>query len=157
MKNNIMDTFCENKFRKLEKSDYTNFYFLINQLQSTELSKSDFESMLDYMNNTDTMETWVIEKFDKASGASSLIGSGTIIYEKKFIHNCGKAAHIEDIVICKTKRHCGLGKELIQFLLNKAHENYCYKVILNCNEAMEPFYEKCGLTQKNIQMAKYFS
>lgn len=28
----------------------------------------------------------------------------------------------------------------------------CYKVILDCSEANQAFYEKCGLTRKEVQM-----
>ena len=151
-----MNTFCENRFRRLEKKDYTDFYFLINQLRKTELSKDQFEETLSNIENTQMIHIWVVEKYDTVSGSNSLVGAGTIVYEQKFIRNCGKVAHIEDVVICKTKRCSGLGKELVQFLVNKAHENYCYKVILNCDETISPFYEKCGLSKKNVQMAKYF-
>lgn len=30
----------------------------------------------------------------------------------------------------------------------------CYKVILDCSEDNVPFYEKCGLTRKEVQMVK---
>lgn len=151
-----MDFFCINRFRKLKKEDYTDFYFLINQLHNTNLSKEKFEETLMTIESTKIMEVWVVEKYDTASRASSVIGTGTIMYEPKLIHNCGKAAHIEDVVICKTKRCSGLGKEFVQFLIDKAHENNCYKVILNCDKNTSGFYEKCGLSEKNIQMAKYF-
>lgn len=151
-----MDFFCKNRFRKLKKEDYNDFYFLINQLHSSDLSKEKFEETLTIIEATNIMEVWVIEKYDSASGASSVIGTGTIIYEPKFIRNSGKVAHIEDVVICKTKRGSGLGKEFIQFLIYKADENYCYKVILDCDKNISGFYEKCGLSEKNIQMAKYF-
>ncbi len=99
-----MDSFCKNRYRKLKKEDYNDFYFLINQLRSSDLSKEKFEKTLMTIEATKIMEVWVVEKYDTASGASSIIGTGTIIYEPKFIRNCGKVAHIEDVVICKTKR-----------------------------------------------------
>lgn len=35
-----------------------------------------------------------------------------------------------------------------------AQELGCYKVILDCSEDNVPFYEKCGLTRKEVQMVK---
>ena len=32
----------------------------------------------------------------------------------------------------------------------------CYKVILDCSEENAGFYERCGYSRKEIQMAKYF-
>ena len=151
-----MDFFCENRFRKLKKEDYLEFYFLINQLRNTDLSKEKFEETLVTIETTNIIEVWVVEKYDKSNGVSSVIGTGTIVYEPKFIHNCGKVAHIEDVVICKNKRCAGLGMKFVEFLVSKARENSCYKVILNCDKSVSGFYTKCGLTEKNIQMAKYF-
>lgn len=30
----------------------------------------------------------------------------------------------------------------------------CYKVILDCSEDNVPFYQKCGLVKKEVQMVK---
>ncbi len=37
-----------------------------------------------------------------------------------------------------------------------AREAGCYKVILDCAEENAAFYEKCGLTIKEIQMVRLF-
>ena len=161
------------RFRLLQKDDYNNYYFLINQLRKTEFSKESFETIVENMNmnmNSDyvsnPMEIWVIENETNMNTKPMntkpmdtsliLLGAGTIIYEQKLIHNCGKVAHIEDVIICESKRSSGLGKKLIQFLQEKARQKNCYKVILNCEENISGFYEKCGFVKKNIQMAKYF-
>jgi hypothetical protein len=41
---------------------------------------------------------------------------------------------------------------LIDELLRVSKERGCYKVILDCSEANQPFYEKCGLIRKEVQM-----
>lgn len=41
---------------------------------------------------------------------------------------------------------------LIAALMDAAGAKGCYKVILDCSEANAPFYEKCGLTKKEVQM-----
>lgn len=41
---------------------------------------------------------------------------------------------------------------LIDELLLASKEHGCYKVILDCSEANQPFYEKCGLIRKEVQM-----
>ena len=47
----------------------------------------------------------------------NIIGSGTILYENKIIHNFGQVAHIEDIVISKDYQGFGYGKKLIKYLI----------------------------------------
>jgi glucosamine-phosphate N-acetyltransferase len=86
----------------------------------------------------------------------AIIGIGTIFIEKKIIHSFGKVGHIEDIVIAKSYRGVGLGKILINYLVNYGKEKGCYKVILNCSAENIKFYEKCGLSLKANQMAIYF-
>ena len=71
-----------------------------------------------------------------------VIGSGTIIIEQKIIHGFGKVGHIEDIVISNEYQGQGLGRKLINFLILKAKENNCYKVILGCNDDKVNFYKK---------------
>lgn len=41
---------------------------------------------------------------------------------------------------------------MIEALLDASKAQGCYKVILDCSEANAPFYEKCGLTRKEVQM-----
>ena len=36
--------------------------------------------------------------------------------------------------------------------MKAAEEAGCYKVILDCSEENVPFYAKCGLTKKEVQM-----
>ena len=44
---------------------------------------------------------------------------------------------------------------LIEALVEASRSMGCYKVILDCAEANVAFYEKCGLTRKEVQMVKY--
>ena len=47
---------------------------------------------------------------------------------------------------------CALHCRLIDALIDASHAMGCYKVILDCAEKNVSFYEKCGLTRKEIQM-----
>ena len=52
----------------------------------------------------------------KIKDTQKIIGTFTILKETKLIHNFGKVAHIEDVVIDKSMRNLGLG----HFLINQA-------------------------------------
>jgi glucosamine-phosphate N-acetyltransferase len=43
---------------------------------------------------------------------------------------------------------------LIRDLCDAATKAGCYKVILDCAESNVPFYEKCGLARKEVQMVR---
>ena len=61
-----------------------------------------------------------------------VVGSGSLVLEKKFIRQLGTAGHIEDIVISEGYRGKHLGLRMIELLKKIATENACYKVILDC-------------------------
>lgn len=84
------------------------------------------------------------------------IGLGTLLIERKLIRGISKVGHIEDIVISKNYRNQGLGKKMIDFLVQSAKEDGCYKVLLNCAAYNIGFYEKCGFKHKNVEMSYYF-
>lgn len=87
---------------------------------------------------------------------NKVIGSATILLEDKFIHACGRVAHIEDVVISKEARGGGLGKQLVEYLLEFAKMCGCYKTILDCDAKNVAFYQKCGMKEKGFQMALYY-
>lgn len=81
-----------------------------------------------------------------------IIGSATLLIEQKFIHNGGKAGHIEDVVTRKGYEGKGIGKEILKELIKIAKDNECYKIILDCDEKLVKFYEKLGFKKHSIMM-----
>ena len=136
------------QLRKLNKNDYDQYLLLINDFKKTYFSKIIFEELLDIINANSTI--WVIEEDGK------LTGTGTLLYEYKFIRDISKCAHIEDVCINKDYRGKNYGTLLIDHLITEAQNNNCYKVILDCNSELEKFYAKSGLIKNGIQMGLYF-
>ena len=83
---------------------------------------------------------------------SELIGTATIIYERKFIFNRCILAHIEDVCVKESYRRKGIGRLLIQKLMDEAKEKKCYKITLDCASHNIPFYTACGLDTRGTQM-----
>ena len=83
-----------------------------------------------------------------------IIGTATLIIEQKFIHGGGKVGHIEDVAVQKDCQLKGVGKNLIEFLVEQAKSKGCYKVILDCNDENVGFYEKCGFYKNGNCMRK---
>lgn len=86
-----------------------------------------------------------------------IVATGSVFIEKKFLRNCGKVGHIEDVVVDSDARGMQLGKKIVAFLTNHARSMGCYKVILDCSMENRAFYEKCGFKQKEVQMVQYFT
>lgn len=83
---------------------------------------------------------------------NKVVGIITIFIEKKIIHNLGKIAHIEDLVVDKEERNKGISKLLINKCINYAKYEKCYKIILNCNTSLIKFYEKNNFYNAGYQM-----
>lgn len=140
------------QIKKLTKDDYyCNFLQLLEQLTIVESDKITYEMFCEQFDKM-TSNVFVIK--DKSTNL--IIASGTLFVETKYIHCLSSVGHIEDIVVDKKYRGLGLGKELVDHLINEGKKAGCYKIILNCNENNIGFYKKCGFKQKEVEMVKYF-
>lgn len=138
----------EFEIRKLNENDYDRYYNLINMFRETTFTKNSFIETLKLIKHQNS-NIWVID----LNGI--LVGTATILYEYKFIHNICKLAHIEDVCIHSDYRGKGYGKILLNYLFNEAKLNNCYKITLYCNDELEQFYNNANLEKRGIQMAKY--
>ncbi|KAI8099434.1 acyl-CoA N-acyltransferase [Halteromyces radiatus] len=84
-----------------------------------------------------------------------VVAVGTLLIERKFVHYNGKVGHIEDIAVSGDQQGKKLGIRMIEALQYIGIKQNCYKIILDCALKNVPFYEKCGFTQKERQMAWY--
>ncbi|KAL2608772.1 hypothetical protein R1flu_027345 [Riccia fluitans] len=142
--------------RALEPSDYRKGYLkLLEQLTKVgEISEEEFTARVEETRHLgDLHHAVVIEDVERLA----IVASATLLVELKFIRKCGKAGHIEDVVVDSTVRGQHLGQRIVDHLTELAKQLGCYKVILDCTEANVPFYEKCGFGLKERQMARYFS
>ena len=81
-----------------------------------------------------------------------IIGSTTLLIEQKFIHDGGKAGHIEDVTVNKNYEGKGVGSALVRKAIGFAKQNNCYKVILVCSEKNIQFYKVIGFKEHEISM-----
>ena len=138
-------------FRHIEHSDYYKDYLtLLEQLTIVEKEKINFIQFENFVNNLSNKHIIIVIEDN-----NKIIGTGTLLIENKVIHNMGLVGHIEDIVIHNNYRKQGLGKKLIDELINISIQSNCYKIILDCNEKNLNFYQNSGFTKKEIQMVKY--
>ena len=98
-----------------------------------------------------TYHTMVIED----TSTRKIIATATLLVELKFLRACGKAAHVEDVVVDASYRGRRLGQRVVDALVAEARARGCYKIILNCSEGNVPFYERLGFKVKDVQMVIY--
>ncbi|OCF31368.1 glucosamine-phosphate N-acetyltransferase [Kwoniella heveanensis CBS 569] len=86
-----------------------------------------------------------------------IVGSGSIIIERKLLRSAGLVGHIEDIAVSKSMQGRKLGLRIINALEEIGRTRGCYKIILDCSDKNIPFYEKCGFKHKEFQMVRYMA
>ncbi len=137
---------------RLDKSDYNRgFLNLLEQLTTVGASSISFEQFCEQFDKMFT-DMYVIRNIS----ADKVVAAGSLFIERKFIHNLSSVGHIEDIVVDKDYRGLGLGKEIVDHLVEVAEKKGCYKVILNCSKRNVGFYKKCNFKEKGVEMALYF-
>jgi len=142
------------RLRNLEPKDFgRNFLDLLSQLTTvSKLSQGWCEQRLAMMRDDALQEMVVVEDLDNGH----LCAAGTMVVENKFIHECGRIGHLEDVVVHAGLRAKGLGKRVVERALEIAKGHGCYKVLVDCAEKNVAFYEKCGFKRNCVQMSRYF-
>lgn len=134
------------KYINLSKKHYTQYKNLIDSNITEEYFTNFIENVLNKNH-----KIIVIEDSD-----NNLIGTGTILIEKKLTNDGCKMGHIENILIDEKYRGNGYGELLVNYLLGIGKENKCYRVDLNCTSELEHFYQKNGFEKKHLCMNIYF-
>ncbi|KUI64155.1 Glucosamine 6-phosphate N-acetyltransferase [Cytospora mali] len=140
------------KVRALRQSDYHAGFLECLRVLTTvgDISEDQFTQRYEWIKKQDGgYYILVVEDGGK------VVGTGALIVERKFIHSLGSVAHIEDIAVAQDQQGKKLGLRLIQALDFIADKVGCYKTILDCSEANEGFYIKCGFKRAGLEMAHY--
>ena len=121
--------------------------YILSQLSDTENISSS--QLLEFIcNKSNDHLIYICKDIPK----NKLVGIITIFIENKLIHNLGKVAHIEDLVVDKEERNKGIAEILINKCIDYAKSKNCYKIILNCNKNLIKFYEKKNFYNSGYQM-----
>jgi len=127
-------------------SDLTNgFLEVLSALSEVNLSPTEAGEVLRERLRTG-IQTFV------ALAGNRVVGTASLLMEKKFIHGGSYVGHIEDVAVHPNYQGLGIGKALIRRIQQEARKVGCYKVILNCKEHNVAFYEHLGFRRNEIEM-----
>lgn len=79
-------------------------------------------------------------------------GTATMLVERKFIHGGGLAGHIEDVAVAADSQGRGIGRRLVEYLLDVAGKQGCYRTTLDCQDGLATFYNKLGFRRHGEAM-----
>ncbi|KAA8651007.1 hypothetical protein EYZ11_004302 [Aspergillus tanneri] len=140
--------------RPLEREDYTRGFLdcLSDLTWVGGYSEKEFYERYDWLatSGKDWYYNVVIDDGQR------IVGTATMIVERKFIHNRGIIGHIEEVVVSKDQQGKRLGIKLIQAIDSIAVNLGCYKTILDTAERNAGFYAKCGYERAGVEMSHYY-
>ena len=79
----------------------------------------------------------------------NVLGYASIHYINKITR---KSGIIEDVVVKENQRGKGIGKLLVNNVIEKAKNNNCDKIILSSSEKNLKFYQKLGFQKNEFEM-----
>jgi len=128
--------------RLIEHNDYKRFVKLID----TNVNKNDFELFVNNLNSN----RHIIVVYEKDN---QLIGTGSLIIEAKLTYNISYLGHVENIFVDEMHRNKGIGKQIVENLVNYAKEKLCYRIDLACDSKLINFYKSLGFNKQLICMS----
>lgn len=141
------------RFRPLRRTDYDSGYIdCLRDLTTVgEIERDAWDRRYDaYVDAKDVYYIIVVE-----DGEGRVVATGSMVVEKKTVHNLSQVGHIEDVAVAKDQQGKKLGSHVIQALIKIGDALKCYKSILDCSEKNEGFYVKNGFRRAGLQMALY--
>jgi glucosamine-phosphate N-acetyltransferase len=123
--------------RNITYNDYIKFINLSN----ININKETFDL---FVNNLNPNHHLIIVYEEN----NEIIGTGTLLIERKLTYNISYLGHIENIFVDKDHRNKGIGKKITTYLINHAKKNLCYRIDLACEENLINFYQNLGFDKK---------
>jgi len=128
------------------KAEY--FETLSHLTQAPMMSDEDIVQHYDNATQSGSYFFWCFDE------VGQLMGVSTLFVDHKFIRWGASCGHIEDVVTRPGYEGKGIGKALMQAMIEKSQELHCYKTILDCHDHLIPFYEKSGFYLAGVQMRR---
>ncbi|UJR33519.1 hypothetical protein I4U23_020964 [Adineta vaga] len=150
----LIDNIYDNKYllRPLAITDYEHsFIELLRQLTDCgTITCDDYRKRFHQMKQcSNTYYVLVIEDINLDR---EIVGTATLVCERKFIRQLGIRGRIEDVVVHDRCRGQQLGKLMIDLLTQFARDKCdCYKISLECKDHLVGFYQQFGYNHEDKQ------
>jgi len=128
--------------RHIDYIDYNNFIKLIN----ININTDTYNLFISNLNPN----RHIIVLYEKDN---QVVGTGSLLIEPKLTYNICYLGHIENIFIDEKYRNKGIGKEIVEYLVNYAREKLCYRIDLACEDKLINFYKELGFNKQLICMS----
>ena len=137
---------------------------IVRRLLAPDFAEAEFSECLSAIAKTKLLPAHIGKLFNKrikqgiktygAIENGKIVGTASLFMETKFLRNGCQAAHIEDVAAHPDHQGEGVGRMLMEHLFQEAKEAGAYKIILSCEDDVQPFYEKLGYRYHEMTMRK---
>jgi len=147
------------KIRQLEEADLLEgqgFFQTLSNLSDVE--GLDIDARKEIFIKAKKQGIYFLVAVSKESDSEGqIVSTVKLLIEPKFYHGGKAAGHIEDVATRAGFEGNGLAKELLKEAIKIAKENNCYKIILDCEKELIPFYSKLGFEESDVCMRLNFN
>jgi glucosamine-phosphate N-acetyltransferase len=91
---------------------------------------------------------------DTSDPGCQIVGTVSVLLEKKYIHSGGVAAFIEDVAVRKNYQGEGVGQALVEYAVEVCRKAHAYKVVLDCDDDLISFYSSCNFYRDGNAMRR---
>jgi phosphinothricin acetyltransferase len=127
------------KIRELKTTDYSQ---VIQIWKESFSNKFDQEINTKYLSDPNSITLVSVDN-------NTITGVASLHIINKLTRTLGL---IEDVAVNENYRGKGIGKKLVQKLIELASDKKCDKIVLNSSEKNSTFYKKIGFEKNQIQM-----
>jgi GNAT superfamily N-acetyltransferase len=95
-----------------------------------------------------------------AKADHKIVGAFSLLIMDKLSHMGAKSGIVDDVVVHQAWQGRGIGKQLMQFAMDRCRESGCYKLALTSDvkrEAAHHFYEKLGFKKHGYSFIVEFA
>ncbi len=130
------------KLKPIEDKYFTEIIILLQLISDFYPKKTNYKSILKlFLNQKYVFGIVAIDSINNGN-TEKVIGFGSLHLSRKI--RGGIIGFIEEIVVLENYRGRGIGKLIMQELIDNARNENCYKLVLECREEKRYFYEKLG-------------
>ncbi len=137
--------------RKANDSDVPSILRLVSQLDiagEAPLSVEDGVQLLRRMAGYPNYAVYVAE-----TDPGTVVGTFALLVMDNFAHRGAPSAIVEDVCVDASARGQGIGRAMMDFAMDIARQNGCYKLVLSSNGARtraHDFYRSLGFAQHGL-------
>lgn len=92
---------------------------------------------------------------EKGTSSDAVIGCATMVYVEfmpTFSHPTGHRAHLMNVYTNDAYRRQGIGKRMVQSLIDEARAKGCTEISLDATDMGRPLYKRLGFTESDSCM-----